>query len=390
MMKLMLVCGTRSNIIKMAPLYFELKKHPEKFEVTVVHTGQHYDHNMSQIFFEQFGLPGPDYSLGIGSGTHGWHLGATLIKMENTLIKENPDMLVIFEDADSALGSALAASKMNIPIVHVEAGVRVYDNSITEEKNRKIIDSVSHICFTTSDGDNLHLIKEGLDINRIFLVGSLMIDTLKNFMPQIEQNDILECLELVNQDYLLLTVHHPEIVDDPENLKKLNDIITQVAERIKVVFPMHPRTSRIMRSSDACASIMNNLNVKTIDPCGYMEFIKLEKNARLILTDSGGVQQEAAWLRVPCLTLSNSTPHQVTISDGTNKVTGLNRDKVIQQLEFILQNGLTNNKRPIMWDGQTAERIVRLLDENFNKEEDIQPESDQMPTRQYAISSSGL
>jgi UDP-N-acetylglucosamine 2-epimerase (non-hydrolysing) len=374
----------------MAPLYFELKKHPDKFEVKVIHTGQHNDHNMSQIFFDQFGLPTPDYTLRIGAGSSGWQLGATIIKMENTLIREEPDMVVVFEDSDSALGSALAASRMNIRIAHVEAGMRVFDDLVAEETNRKLIDSLSDIMFTTSDNANLNLIKEGRDINSIFLVGNLIIDTIKNFQPKIEQNDILEKLELVNRDYVLMTIHHQEIVNNPDKLKLLNEVVTQVAERIKIVFPIHPDIRKTMSSSGYCASILNNLNIKLIDPCGYFEFVKLEKNARLILTDSGGVQEEAAWLKKPCLTLRDNTEHQVTITDGTNKVVGLNRDKLIYQLEFILQNGLSSTKRPILWDGQTAERIVRILLENYSDGDPAKAEAEQMTTSQYAVSSSGF
>lgn len=367
MTKLLMVAGARPNFMKLAPLYFELKKNSDTFAPLIVHTGQHYDYGMSDVFFEQFRLPRPDYFLEVGSGSHAFQTGTVMIKIEEVMLKEKPDMLIVFGDVNSTMAAAVSASKLGIPIVHVEAGLRSFDRAMPEEINRIISDVLADIHFTHCDDANLNLIKEGMKLENIFQVGNIMIDTLKYFLPRAEGSDVLDTLQIEKNKYVLMTLHRPSNVDNPVNLKNIARIITSTAERTKIVFPIHPRTRKSLESHPECNNVLHNLNAVITEPLSYFDFLKLEKNALAVLTDSGGIQEETTYLGVPCLTMRENTERPVTISDGTNKLVGLNHDKIINLLDFYLQGGRPPKRRPILWDGQTAERIVRILKENFTE-----------------------
>jgi len=366
MIKLLLVAGARPNFMKLAPLYFELKKHPAQFAPLIVHTGQHYDYGMSDVFFEQFHLPRPDYFLEVGSGSHAYQTGTVMIKIEEVMVKEKPDMLIVFGDVNSTMAAAVSASKLGVPIAHVEAGLRSFDRYMPEEINRMISDVLADMLFTHCDDANLNLIKEGIKLEKIFQVGNIMIDTLKHFLPRAEKSDVLDMLQIEKNEYVLMTLHRPSNVDNPVNLKKIARIITSTAERTKIVFPIHPRTRKNLESHPECNNILHNLNTVITEPLSYFDFLKLEKHALAVLTDSGGIQEETTYLGVPCLTMRENTERPVTISDGTNKLVGLKHDKIINLLDFYLQGGRPPKKRPILWDGQTAERIVRILEEQLS------------------------
>jgi len=375
MTKLMLIAGARPNFMKLAPLYFELKKYPQLFEPLIVHTGQHYDFGMSDIFFSQFGLPPADFFLEVGSGSHAYQTGTVMIKTEKIFREEKPDMIIVFGDVNSTMAATLSASKIGIPVAHVESGLRSFDREMPEEINRIVSDVLSDMLFTSCDDANLNLIKEGISLDKIFLVGNIMIDTLKHFLPEAEKSPVLEQYNLTDEDYVLATLHRPSNVDNNENLNKLSKIITSAAEMSKVVFPIHPRTRKNLESNDNRYNILNNKNVILTDPLGYYDFIKLQKYARVVLTDSGGIQEETTFLGVPCLTMRENTERPVTISDGTNKMVGLDFDKVIRLLRFYLDGGRISKKRPFLWDGQTAERIVRILKNHFNNESEQRQET---------------
>ncbi len=378
MIKIFLIAGARPNFMKLAPLYFELKKYSEVFEPLIVHTGQHYDYTMSKVFFEQFGLPEPDFFLEAGSGSHAVQTGNVMIKAEEIMQEHRPDMVIVFGDVNSTMAGAIAASKLCIPVAHVEAGLRSFDRTMPEEINRMVSDILSNMLFTSCDDANLNLIKAGIPVEKIFLVGNIMIDTLKHFLPEAEKSNILDKHGLEDNNYILLTLHRPSNVDDPDNLSKVAQIISTAAERCKIVFPIHPRTRERLNAHSQHGSILNNMNVVLTEPLGYFDFIKLEKHARLVMTDSGGVQEETTFLGVPCLTLRNNTERPVTITDGTNKLTGLNPEKIISKIDYYTQGGVVSRRRPILWDGQTAERIVRILREYFADKATQEDEADRL------------
>lgn len=365
MIKIFLIAGTRPNFMKLAPLYFELKKHVEVFETSIMHTGEHCDYIMSKVFFEQFGLPEPDFFLEVGSGSQAYQAGNIMIMAEQIMQEHRPDMVVVFGDANSAMAGAIAASKLCIPVAHVEAGLRSFDLTMPEEVNRIVSDTLADMLFTTCDDANLNLIKAGISVEKIFLVGNIMIDTLKHFLPMAEKSNILDRYGLEDKNYILMTLHRSSNVDDLENLGKIAEIISVSAEHCKIVFPIHPRTRERLNAQGRHGSILNNLNVVLSEPLSYFDFVKLQKHARLVMTDSGGVQEETTFLGVPCLTLRKNTERPVTIIDGTNKVTGFDLDKIISKIEYYSQGGVISRRRPILWDGQTAERIVRILREYF-------------------------
>jgi len=366
MIKILMVAGASRDFMKLAPLYFELRKHPGLFHPEIVHNGQHLDYDISEAFLKQLQLPEVDYPLEDSSGSHAYQTGAAMIEIEQVLCDHKPDMVVVFGDLNSALAAAISAAKMRIPVAHVEAGLRSYDRDMPEEINRVVSDILADLLFTHCDNANLNLIREGIAHEKIYLVGNIMIDTLKHFLPKSEKTVILEKLGLSGKKYVLTTLHRPSNVDNPENLDKIVKIITSVAERIKIVFPMHPRTRKSLENHEACCNILQNMNIVIAEPLGYLDYLKLEKHALAVLTDSGGVQEETTVLGVPCLTMRESTERPVTITDGTNKLVGLNHNKIISLIDFYLQSGRSPKRCPILWDGQTAERIVRVFAEYFS------------------------
>jgi len=364
--------------MKLAPLYFELRKYPSVFSLRIVHTGQHYDYAMSRVFFDQFGLPEPHFFLEAGSGSHAQQTGNIMIRVEDIMRSEKPNMAVVFGDVNSTLAAVLAASKLCIPIAHVEAGLRSHDRSMPEEINRVVCDTLADMLFTTCDDANLNLIKEGIDVGRIFLVGNIMIDTLKYFLPQAEKSRVLDKLGIDEGKYILVTLHRPSNVDNLENLDRLAEILSAAAERCKIIFPIHPRTRKNLENNGGNSAILNNRNIILTDPLGYFDFIKLQKNAFIVMTDSGGIQEETTYLGVPCLTLRKNTERSVTVTDGTNKVVALNLKKIISLIDYYMQDGVLSRRRPFLWDGQTAERIVRILRERFADEAKKEDEAERL------------
>jgi UDP-N-acetylglucosamine 2-epimerase (non-hydrolysing) len=385
MIKIFLIAGARPNFMKLAPLYFELKKHAEIFEPLIVHTGQHYDYTMSKVFFEQFGLPEPDFFLEVGSGSHAHQTGQIMIRAEEIMQEQRPDMVIIFGDVNSTLAGAIAASKLCIPVAHVEAGLRSFDRTMPEEINRVVSDVLSSMLFTSCDDANLNLIKEGIPVEKVFLVGNIMIDTLKHFLPEAEKSNVLDRHGLESKNYILMTLHRPSNVDDPENLKKIAEIITLAAERQKIIFPIHPRTRERLDTHAQHGAILNNMNVVLTEPLGYFDFIKLQKNAGLVMTDSGGIQEETTFLGIPCLTLRKNTERPVTLTDGTNRLTGLDINKIMAQIDYYSQGGVISRRRPILWDGQTSERIVRILREFFADKAKQEDQADRLTSTDKII-----
>ena len=363
-MKIALVVGARPNFMKVGPVYFELKKH-SRYTPLLIHTGQHYDKNLSEIFFTQLGFPKPDVYLGVGSGTHGVQTAKIMIAFEQFLLQEKPDLVLVAGDVNSTVACAIDAVKLHIPVAHLEAGLRSYDRRMPEEINRIQTDCISSMLLTPSQDADENLIREGISKDKIFLVGNAMIDSLMQHEKKAELSTKMNDLGLKKHSYALITLHRPSNVDDRENLEIILDAFAEIAEKIPLVFPMHPRTRKQLAVLDLEEKANAIANLKLIEPIGYLDFLKLEKYAKFVLTDSGGIQEETTVLQVPCLTLRENTERPITIELGTNQLVELDRDVIIQKVNTILNGHYKKGSIPPLWDGNTAERIVQVMDK-FN------------------------
>lgn len=368
-MRVALVCGARPNFMKIAPLMRAIEKHNASSEANpieplLVHTGQHYDYEMSQVFFQDLKLPQPDIYLGVGSGTHAEQTGKIMIGFERVLFQEKPDLVVVVGDVNSTLAAALAAVKLYIPIAHVEAGLRSYDRDMPEEINRTLTDHISDYLFTTSRYDDDNLKEENISSSKIFHVGNIMVDNLLYNREVAEKSSILSRLGLKEWGYALLTLHRPSNVDNKESLISISSAINSISQKIPVVFPVHPRTRKNIESF-GLHSLFTGNHISFIEPLGYLDFLKLEMNAKLVMTDSGGMQVETTVLDVPCLTLLNSPVWIITHKQGTNTLVGNDTKKIIAEAFKILGGKEKKGSCPELWDGKTAERIVDILSRSF-------------------------
>lgn len=357
-MKIHLIAGARPNFLKLAPLYKELKKFPDLFQIKIIHTGQHYDLKMSGLFFKQLELPAPDLNLEAGSASHTVQTAKIMLAYEQVLLADKPDIVVVFGDVNSTIACALTAVKMGVKIAHVEAGLRSYDRSMPEEINRMLTDTITDFYFTPSQDADENLQKEGVASKKIFLVGNIMIDSLSTYLQKAQATSILEDLQLVDQPYLLVTMHRPANVDNADKLKQLFGILNELAQKCKVIFPVHPRT----RSKIAAAGLtQKHENLILTEPLGYLEFLHLQMKAKGVITDSGGIQEETTYLQIPCLTLRDNTERPITIHSGTNQLLPFNHALIVEKAEAILSGNGKKGKIPPLWDGNTAERIVEIL-----------------------------
>ncbi len=366
-MKIVSVVGARPNFMKIAPLTRAIDKHNKaaghrsSIRQLLVHTGQHYDYEMSQVFFQDLELPKPDIYLGVGSGTHAEQTGKVMIEFEKVLLKENPDLVMVVGDVNSTLAAALAAVKVHIPVGHIEAGLRSYDRAMPEEINRLLTDHISDYLFTTSRYDDENLSREGIPPEKIFRVGNIMVDSLLHSRSLAQRSEILQHLRLEKHAYALVTLHRPSNVDNKETLKDIFEAVIEVAKRTKVVFPVHPRTQKRLREFNL--HFPTSATILIIPPLGYLDFLNLEMNARLVITDSGGIQVETTVLNIPCLTLLNSPVWGVTHELGTNILVGSDRRKLIEEASRILDSSpkTQHGSKIDLWDGKTAERIIGIL-----------------------------
>jgi UDP-N-acetylglucosamine 2-epimerase (non-hydrolysing) len=358
--KIMSVVGARPNFMKVAPISRELKKRHDCFRHLIVHTGQHYDENMSRIFFDELEIPLPDISLGIGSGSHGQQTGRIMFEFERVCLKERPDLVLVYGDVNSTIAAALVSVKLGIRIGHVEAGLRSFDRTMPEEINRILTDAISDYLFTPFPEADENLIKEGVPKEKIYMVGDIMADSLLFNKGKAAELDIPASLGLLPRGYAVLTLHRPSNADSQENMKRIFYALNLVSQKIPIVFPMHPRTEKMMQKF----GINGSERVKAIPPLGYLEFLNLMMNCRFMLTDSGGIQEETTILGIPCLTLRNTTERPVTLTRGTNTLVWNNPEKIIDEAAKILNGQKINSTCPDFWDGKTAKRIVGVLVKN--------------------------
>jgi UDP-N-acetylglucosamine 2-epimerase (non-hydrolysing) len=373
-LRIMCIVGARPNMMKMAPLTAELRLHPE-IESILVHTGQHYDYSLSQVFFDQLRMPPPDYNLGAGSGTHYAQTAEIIRKFGDLLQQDRPDMVVVAGDVNSTLACALVAAKERIPVAHVEAGLRSFDRTMPEEINRILTDALADLLFTTEESANRNLANEGVPPDKVFLVGNLMIDSLIKMLPMAQESSLWMELGLKAQPYAVLTLHRPANVDHGEHLQRTLEAIAQLAERIPVVFPAHPRTAQHIAAAGAGpvrtweGGVLPRTGLWMTPPASYLDFLALIQHATMVITDSGGVQEETTFLGVPCLTYRDNTERPVTVSMGSNKIVGCDPGRLLSSALEVLGNGerRPTPARPPLWDGQTAARIVAILKQAWNR-----------------------
>jgi len=359
-LKILNVVGARPNLPKIAPLLREMQRHPEIVPI-LVHTGQHYDEKLSDIFFRQMGIPEPHVNLEVGSGSHAAQTAEILKRIEPVLVERRPDLVLVVGDVNSTIAVSLAASKLGIPVAHVEAGLRSFDRSMPEEINRVLTDAIAEYLFVTEEDAIEHLLKEGRPRESIHFVGNVMIDSLRYFLSLAQKSPIGDELRLKNGAdwcrFAVLTLHRPSNVDSIEKLGELLGAINEIASSLPVIFPVHPRTQQRL----AQAGLHSHPDLRFIAPVGYLDFLCLLSKAALVLTDSGGIQEETTALGVPCLTLRENTERPLTISQGTNLLVGTDPAKIVAAARNSLSGNGKAGRIPPLWDGQAAPRIVEIL-----------------------------
>ncbi len=360
-MKVLHVVGARPNFMKAAPVYRAIAR--SGHEQTLVHTGQHYDALMSDVFFEALEIPAPDESLNVGSGSHAQQTAAIMSRFEPVLLAHRPDIVLVYGDVNSTVAAALVCSKLGVRIAHVEAGLRSFDRTMPEEINRLLTDQLADMLFTpSSDGDE-NLVREGIAKEKIFLVGNVMIDTLIRFLPKAEQlfPELKEKLSL--SGYGLVTLHRPSNVDDAATFLPMLKVLSEISLQLPLIFPVHPRTSQ--RWAAELKQAGSGLSV--IEPLGYLEFLALQKHARVVITDSGGIQEETTYLGTPCLTLRENTERPITITHGTNQLIGRDWEKLRKGVRAALNDDRARKTPPPLWDGMAAERIAAILSQSVRQ-----------------------
>jgi len=354
------VVGARPNFMKIAPLVDEMKKHGE-IEPILVHTGQHYDQTMSKLFFDDLGLPKPDIYLGVGSGGHGAQTGKIMIEFERVLQENKPEVVVVVGDVNTTIACGLVAVKMGVRLAHVEAGLRSYDRTMPEEINRVLTDQISDYLFITERQAHRNLQREGIDQEKIFFTGNVMIDSLLKHRERAEQSPIMQEIDVAPKRYGLVTLHRPSNVDRHENLAKILEALITVQQQLPLIFPVHPRTRKMLQAFGLEEKVQAAANLKLTAPLGYLDFLKLMAHAKFVLTDSGGIQEETTVLGVPCMTLRENTERPITVEAGTNIVIGNSAGRIVEESNRILAGHGKKGALPELWDGHAAERIVRIL-----------------------------
>lgn len=357
-MKIHLVAAARPNFMKIAPLYHELASQ-KNMNPAIVHTGQHYDLNMSDIFFKDFGLPAPHIHLGVGSGTHAQQTGNVMIAYEKILYDTKPDLVVVVGDVNSTMAAALAAVKLGIQIAHLEAGLRSWDRAMPEEINRIVTDAIADYLWTPSPDGSANLRMQGVSEEKITMVGNIMIDSLEMARPRIESQAVYLDYGCEKKQYGLVTLHRPSNVDHSDTLALLCKELVRISERLPLIFSMHPRTRTNLKTFGLDHALADKDNIFLIEPLGYIHFMNLVFNAQLLITDSGGIQEETTYLGIPCLTLRPNTERPVTVTLGTNRLCA--PADIFDRVTEILNGKFPGGNIPELWDGRTAPRVVDLI-----------------------------
>jgi len=359
-MKILNVVGARPNFMKIAPLARCLRERGVSHRL--VHTGQHYDGNMSDVFFEDLGIPRPEVHLGVGSGSHAEQTARVMVEFEKVCEADRPDLVVVVGDVNSTLACSLVCAKLLIPVAHVEAGLRSFDRQMPEEINRIVTDRLSELLLTPSPDGNENLIAEGVPPERIHLVGNIMIDSLAANLEKARDSRVLEDLRLERGGFGVLTLHRPSNVDEPDTLLRIMGAIHEIAADLPIVFSCHPRTAGRLKELDGYRSLADDGDLRLLPPLGYIDFLRLLSSSRLVLTDSGGLQEETTYLRVPCVTLRENTERPITIDKGTNVLAGTDPRRIVEAARPALDGRSAGGEVPDLWDGHTAPRIVDVFE----------------------------
>jgi UDP-N-acetylglucosamine 2-epimerase (non-hydrolysing) len=362
MLNILLIVGARPNFMKAAPICAEMRRRPEEFSVKIVHTGQHYDAAMSDAFFADLGLPEPDFHLGVGSASHTGQTARIMLAFEPIVESERPDWVLVVGDVNSTMACALVCAKMGVKVAHVEAGLRSGDRTMPEEINRIVTDAVADLLLTPSPDADENLKREGVPAEIIRFVGNVMIDSLLENLKRAETSGVREELGVVEGSYAVLTMHRPSNVDERENLEPLVVALIEIAERVPIIFPVHPRTKAKIEEFGLNEQI-NASSLKLIEPLGYLDFVRLYSGAGFVITDSGGLQEETTALGIPCLTIRETTERPITVEMGTNRVVGTNPEELKRSAFEILESDRrpTDKRIPPLWDGKAAVRICEAL-----------------------------
>ncbi|MFP4528082.1 MAG: non-hydrolyzing UDP-N-acetylglucosamine 2-epimerase [Candidatus Kapaibacterium sp.] len=366
MNKVISVVGARPNFMKVAPIHRAFEKYSDKIEHIIVHTGQHYDPNMSDAFFKDLDMPQPRYFMGVGSGTHAEQTARVMVEFERIIKEVRPDLVIVVGDVNSTLACGITAVKEGVMLVHVEGGLRSFDREMPEEINRIVTDSIADYCFVTEESAIKNLSHEGFPNERIFHTGNVMIDSQHYALPKARQSDVLNRLGLSTGEYILCTLHRPSNVDVESQITKLIDIFSDVTRSRKIVFPMHPRTRKNLVNFGLVEKVEAIRNLIIIDPVGYVDFLALMMNSDFVVTDSGGIQEETTALKIPCLTLRTSTERPITCEIGTNTLVSPKAENIRDEMFRMIAAGHVAGSVPELWDGHAAERIAEIIYNMFD------------------------
>ncbi|MBI3006516.1 MAG: UDP-N-acetylglucosamine 2-epimerase (non-hydrolyzing) [Ignavibacteriales bacterium] len=361
MKRIISVVGARPNFMKVAPLHRAFQKYSDRIRHLIVHTGQHYDEAMSKVFFEDLELPHPDFYLGVGSWTHAQQTAKIMVEFEKVLVEHKPDLVVVVGDVNSTVACSLVSVKMGIAVAHVEAGLRSFDRSMPEEINRLLTDSISDHLFVSEKSGLENLKREGVSEKKVFFVGNIMIDSLIHFREKAKLSNAAKNLGLQPNGFVLVTLHRPGNVDEKKDLETIFSIFKKIGDTATIVFPVHPRTRKMIQQYGLEMNGKVSKRVRLLDPLGYLEFLDLMQQSRLVLTDSGGIQEETTFLGIPCLTLRENTERPVTVEVGTNEICGLDENLIVRRSKEILNGNSNTGRIPELWDGHTAVRIAEIL-----------------------------
>jgi len=359
------VAGARPNFMKVGPVLRQLHRRPERFHSSLIHTGQHYDSDMSDVFFAELELPRPDRFLGVGSGSHAEQTAKVMVEFEKVCVADRPDLVLVVGDVNSTLACALTAKKLCIPVAHVEAGLRSRDWTMPEEINRVLTDALSDLLFTPSRDADENLHQEGAAPERIHFVGNVMIDCLMALLPKAQDRHTLETFGVQAGRYVTLTLHRPGNVDEPEIFRGIVEVLAELSQALPIVWPIHPRSRKNLERFGLLQTVQGCGGMRLVPPVGYLDMLALNQGARMIVTDSGGLQEEATILKVPCVTLRNNTERPVTVEAGCNQLAGNEPARIRAAIQSVLDGKGREIRPPELWDGNAAERIVKILADTF-------------------------